>query len=148
MRRCRICGQEGPEEMFATHGRRPDGTLKRRNFCKECYSRKESARNQRRDPGQLERLRLGGPVGDPVRFLFVGTLDRALQDVQAAGRAVRPTKASAMEDGVSQDPLGCDCDAKDALRWLTEYGEDWCELLDLPREWCRQAVEERLEANA
>lgn len=39
-----------------------------------------------------------------------------------------------------------DCDAHDALAWLLEYGADWCELLDLPREWAREVTDARMLA--
>ena len=51
-----------------------------------------------------------------------------------------------LDDGVSCDPVGCDTDARDALRWLTGYGEDWCELLDLPREWAQEVTDARMLA--
>lgn len=48
------------------------------------------------------------------------------------------------EEGYSEIPAGCDFDARDAMNWLREYGEDWCELMDKPREWAMQTMEERV----
>ena len=149
MRVCRVCGQALPDDQFASHGSRLDGRRKFRTTCKECYNRHERDRARlKRADRPIKQLHKDGPVGDPVRFLLVATLERALRDLDAFGKPRNSRKGGALEEGVSQDPAGCDYDAQDALQWLRDWGEDWCELLDLPREWAPQAVEERMEARA
>ena len=86
------------------------------------------------------------PVGDPVRYLLAAVLERAVLDLAAFGRPLLERWQRELDDGVSCDPVGCDGDARDALGWLTGYGEDWCELLDLPREWAREVTDERMLA--
>ena len=102
-------------------------------------SRKNAAR---RNSGALT----DHPVGDPVRYLLAAVLERAVSDLSAFGRPLSERWQRELDDGVSCDPVGCDGDARDALGWLTGYGEDWCELLDLPREWAREVTDERMLA--
>lgn len=88
----------------------------------------------------------GGPVSNPVRYLLSAVMQRALLDLAAFGRPLPTISGCGLEDGVTHIPRGCDCDARDALGWLTGYGEDWCELLDVPREWAREVTDARMLA--
>ena len=95
------------------------------------------------------KVRIGGGavVSDPVRYLLAAVMERAMLDLRAFGRPLPPpTWHTDMSEGVTDLSFGCDCDARDALRWLTGYGADWCELLDVPREWAQQAMAERMIA--
>ena len=148
MKTCRVCGGTYPEAQFATHGTRPNGTRKTRTFCRDCYNQRSRER-ERMHPADrpIEHFEGAGPVGDPVLYGLALIFNRAVRDLAAFGR-VAGTKGGRMEGAISQDPFGCDSDAKDALRWLQEFGADFCELMDRPREWAAQAIEERMGEGA
>lgn len=135
MRVCRVCGGPVPDEV---RGRRWQ-----RRVCVACYNARvrELRRGQRRRYAPDSR-----PVTDPVRYLLAAVLGKAVADLSAFGRPLSERWQRELDDGVSCDPVGCDEDARDALRWLTGYGEDWCELLDLPREWAREVTDARMLA--
>lgn len=139
-RTCRICGRTLPITEFYRDG---DG---RKHRCKACDLAK---RKQNRKPYR-DRIRLPAltppedcPIENPVAFLLAGVLGQALHDLQAFGVPEYPGHMDA-EEGYSEIPAGCDFDARDALAWLGEYGEDWCELIDKPREWAAEAILTRL----
>jgi len=83
------------------------------------------------------------PVADPVRYLLAAVLERAVLNLAGFGLPFDKGRGS-MQDGITDHTRPCDCDAHDALAWLLEYGADWCELLDVPREWAREVTDARM----
>ena len=136
MKACRVCGGPVPDEVR--------GRPWQRRVCVACHNSRE------RELYAERRLACPPPsrplVGDPVRYLLAAVLERAVLDLAAFGRPLSERWQRELDDGVSCDPVGCDGDARDALGWLTGYGEDWCELLDVPREWAREVTDERMMA--
>lgn len=134
MRTCLVCGGPVPDEVR--------GRQWKRRVCEECHKYRQRewyAERRKACPPPSRPL-----VGDPVRYLLAAVLERAVLDLAAFGRPLSDRWQRELDDGVSCDPVGCDVDAHDALRWLTSYGEDWCELLDLPREWARDVTDARM----
>ena len=112
--------------------------------CHECHNaykrRMEQARIARTRPE-----RWVTPVADPVRYGLTLILNKALEDLKALGKPIPPRRwHTDLEDGVTDIVTGCDCDAQDALRWLKEFGADFCELLDVPREWAAMETKARM----
>ena len=136
MKACRVCGGPVPDEVR--------GRPWQRRVCVACHNSRE------RELYAERRLACPPPsrplVGDPVRHLLAAVLERAVSDLSAFGRPLSERWQRELDDGVSCDPVGCDEDARDALRWLTGYGADWCELLDVPREWAREVTDARMLA--
>ena len=141
MRVCRDCGRELPEGEFYSY-RLKTGMVYIHPTCRQCYNARKAAKNAAgRKPGAPT----DHPVADPTRYLLAGILERALLDLSGFGRPFDKGRGS-MQDGITDHTKPCDCDAHDALAWLSAYGADWCELLDLPREWAREAMNERMLA--
>ena len=136
MRLCRDCGGQ----LGADY--RPDWRWR----CHECHN----AYKRRMEQARLARTRPERgwvvPVADPVRYGLTLMMERALLDLKAIGKPLPPQRwqDDTVEDGVTDIVTGCDCDAQDALRWLEEFGADFCELLDVPREWAAMETDARL----
>jgi DNA-directed RNA polymerase subunit RPC12/RpoP len=126
---CRDCGRElvEPQPKY------------RRTRCRDCYNTYKAMIDAKRRAANAPERAVR--VGDPVRYLLANVMRLALSDLQAVGRPIPRVWAGTCEDGVTQVPRGTDMDAKDARRWLREFGADWCELMDVPPEWAQQAME-------